>query len=138
MTHPREHGSLPSNRKLMQRNVREVDLTQTESRRLARLINECNAAMNSFSYSKMDLVGLRTAFEPMYQMLKEYGELSFQREFDTMLMTEVTVSEINFMTGKTKISFIHTTAQQKTKYTITFRNHLYSDNELDHPWINVL
>jgi hypothetical protein len=121
------HGNppLPSNRKIMKKNFRIVDISQAESKRLARAISECMSATNSFKLDDPEVSRLRIAFTPLYTMLKEYAELSFQREFDIGLMFEATIKEIDFINGTTDISFVHSTAQLNTTYNITFRNHLH-------------
>jgi hypothetical protein len=127
---------LPSNRKIMKKNFRVVDISQSESKRLTRAIHECMSVMNSFKTDDPGVSKLRIAFVPLYTMLREYAELSFQREFDVGLMFEVTVKEINFINGTTDISFVHSTAQLNTVYNITFRNHLYSEKEADNSTTN--
>lgn len=128
-----QHGlpQLPSNRKIMKKNFRVVDISQSESKRLTRAIHECMSVMNSFKTDDPGVSKLRIAFVPLYTMLREYAELSFQREFDVGLMFEVVVKEIDFINGTTDISFVHSTAQLNTVYNITFRNHLYSEKEHD-------
>lgn len=123
-----QHGNppLPSNRKIMKKNIRTVDISQAESKRLARAIQECYSVMNSFKTDDPGFSRLRVAFTPLYTMLKEYAELSFQREFDIGLMFEATVKEIDLIGGTTTVDFVHSTALLNTVYTITFRNHLYT------------
>jgi hypothetical protein len=87
--------------------------------------------MNSFKTDDPGVSKLRIAFTPLYTMVKEYAEVSFQREFDVGLMFEIAVKEIDFMNGTTSISFVHSAAQLNTVYNITFRNHLYSEKEID-------
>jgi len=116
---------LASNRKIMKNNFRTVDISQAESKRLARVISECMSATNSFKLGDPEVSRLRIAFTPLYTMLKEYAELSFQREFDIRLMFEATIKKIDFINGTTDISFVHSTAQLNTTYNITFRNHLH-------------
>lgn len=128
-----QHGKpeLPSNRKIMKKNFRVVDISQSESKRLTRAIADCTSVMNSFKTDDPGFSKLRVAFIPLYTMLREYGELSFQRELDINPMFEATVTGINFINGTTDISFVHSTSHLNTVYNITFRNHLYSEKETD-------
>ncbi len=127
------HAPLPSNRKILKNNSRTVHLERGDFYMLARAVSDSILYSASFKPEEMKAEQMRSTLEPLYTRLKKYAELSFQREFDTILMFGVTVEKVDIISGIIELSFIHNVARVNTKYKITFNNYLapYSEKWSD-------
>lgn len=110
----------------MKNNNRTVDISRSESKKLNQAINQAYSMVNMLSDDDQTKGSkLKSAMLPLYTMLRDYAQTAFQREFELELMFEARVERIDFITGITKISFVHSAAQHNTTYNVEFRNHLY-------------
>lgn len=111
-------------------NAKQVELVNYQFQSLTKLISNALLTFGTFRPEYKEPSELRECLSPLYKFVAEQAAVVFQETFESSMMFQFSVTQVDFVNGVVCVSFAYDHAKSTIRYDLMFKAFLA-------PWSSV-